>query len=69
MLPALLEILRFRSDNRFQPLIEALAVIQHHLRSHQRYFPETVPVEGEITPAWRQKVFEEVEGKYRVNRR
>jgi hypothetical protein len=22
-----------------------------------------------ITPAWRQKVFEEVEGEYRVNRR
>jgi len=69
MLPALLETLQFRSDNRFQPLIEALAVIQRHLGSHQRYFPETVPVEGVITPAWRQKVFEEVEGEYRVNRR
>jgi Domain of unknown function (DUF4158) len=69
MLPALLETLRFRSDNRFQPLIEALAVIQRHLRSHQRYFPEMVPVEGVITPAWRQKVFEEVQGEYRVNRR
>jgi hypothetical protein len=28
-----------------------------------------VPVEGVFTPAWREKVFEEVEGEYRVNRR
>jgi Domain of unknown function (DUF4158)/Tn3 transposase DDE domain len=69
MLPALLETLQFRSDNRFQPLIEALAVIQRHLGGHHRYFPETVPVEGVVTPAWREKVFEEVEGEYRVNRR
>jgi hypothetical protein len=69
MLPALLETLQFRSDNRFQPLIEALAVIQRHLGSHHRYFPETVPVEGVVTPAWREKVFEEAEGEYRVNRR
>ena len=69
MLPALLETLQFRSDNGFQPLIEALAVIQRHLGSHHRYFPEAVPVEGVVTPAWKEKVFEEVEGEYRVNRR
>jgi hypothetical protein len=60
MLPALLETLQFRSDDRFQPLIEALAVIQRHLGSHHRYFPETVPVEGVVTPAWKEKVVEEV---------
>jgi hypothetical protein len=63
MLPALLETLQFRSDNRFQPLIEGLAVIRSHLGSRRRYFPETVPVEGVVTPAWREKVFEEVEGE------
>lgn len=68
MLPALLETLQFRSDNRFQPLIEGLAVIRSHLGSHRRYFPETVPVEGVVTPAWREKVFEEVEGESRINR-
>jgi hypothetical protein len=30
MLPALLETLQFRSDNRFQPLIEGLAIIRSH---------------------------------------
>ena len=39
MLPALLETLQFRSDNRFQPLIEALAVIRRHLDSHRSVFP------------------------------
>src|SRR5579863_920896 len=37
MLPALLESLQFRSDNRFQPIIEALAVIRRHLGSHRDY--------------------------------
>jgi hypothetical protein len=68
MLPALLESLQFRSDNRFQPVIEALAVIQRHLDSHHRYFPEMVPIEGVVTPAWREKVCEELEGENRVNR-
>jgi hypothetical protein len=67
MLPALLETLQFRSDNGFQPLIESLAVIQRYLGSHHHYFLETIPVEGVVTPAWREKVFEEVGGEYRVN--
>jgi hypothetical protein len=33
MLPALLESVRFRSDNRFQPVIEALAAIQRNLKT------------------------------------
>ena len=39
MLPALLENLQFRSDNRFQPLIEALAIIQKYLHTHYESFP------------------------------
>jgi len=71
MLPALLETLQFRSDNRFQPTIEALTVIQRHLGSHHRHFPEakSIPIEGVVTPAWEERVFEEVGGERKVNRR
>jgi len=41
MLPALLESVRFRSDNRFQPVIEALAAIQRNLTTHQEHFFRT----------------------------
>ena len=64
MLPTLLETLHFCSDNRFQPLLEALKVIWRHLSSHGRHFPEaeTIPIEGVVTPGWQEKVFEEVKG-------
>jgi Domain of unknown function (DUF4158) len=71
MVPALLETLQFRSDNRFQPIIEALTVIRRHQGSHNRHFPEaeSIPIEGVVNPAWEERVFEEVGGKRRVNRR
>jgi len=69
MLPALLESLRFRSDNRFQPVIEALAAIQRNLTTHQEHFSEQVPIEGVVTPRWKEKVFEQVKGKTKINRR
>jgi hypothetical protein len=68
MLPALLENLQFRSDNRFQPLIEALAIIQKHLHTHYESFPGTVPIEGVVTPKWHEKVLEKVENEVKVNR-
>jgi hypothetical protein len=70
MLPALLETLQFRSDNRFQPTIEALTVIERHLGSHYRHFPEakSILIEGVVTPAWEERVFEEVGGERKVNR-
>lgn len=71
MLPTLLQTLQFCSDNRFQPLLEALTVIRRHLSSHSRHFPETetIPIECVVTPAWQEKVFEEVKGGTKVNRR
>jgi len=69
MLPALLESLQFRSDNRFQPIIEALAVIRRHLGSHRQHFSETVPIEGVVTPAWKEKVLEEIDSETKINRR
>ena len=71
MLPMLLENISFRSENRFQPVIEALAAIRRNVnkkgRNH-RYFEEKVPIEGVVSPGWAFKVFEEVEGKTKVNR-
>jgi hypothetical protein len=69
MLPALLESVRFRSDNRFQPIIEALAAIQRNLTTHQEHFSEQVPIEGVVTPRWKEKVFEQVNGETKINRR
>ena len=53
MLPTILENLPFRSDNRFQPIIEALAFIRRHVGNHHRSFPqtETVPIAGIATRA------------------
>ena len=67
MLPVLLESLRFRSDNRFQPVIEALATIQRNLTMHQEHFSERVPIEGVVSPRWKEKVFEQVGGETKVN--
>src|SRR5260221_1010906 len=69
MLPALLESVRFRSDNRFQPVIEALAAIQRNLTTHQEHFSEQVPIEGVVPPRWKEKVFEQVNGETKINRR
>ena len=69
MLPALLESVRFRSDNRFQPVIEALAAIQRNLTTHQEHFSEQVPIEGVVTPRWKEKVFEQVNAETKINRR
>ena len=63
MLPALLNTIEFRSDNRFQPLIEALAAIRHALGSYHRHFTGAVPVDGIVTPSWHEKVFEELKAR------
>jgi hypothetical protein len=71
MLPTLLETLQFRSENRFQPIIEALEVIRRHMRLHAEHFPtgEEIPLDGIVTPKWREKVLGEGEDEPRVNRR
>ena len=62
MLPLVLEHLSFRSENRFQPVIEALAVIKQSLGTKGQYFPTDVPVEGVVPPSWRETVIEAHEG-------
>ena len=58
MLPLVLEHLTFRSDNRFQPVIEALTVMKQYLNTKGPYFPEeeTVPLDGVVLPSWRDTV-------------
>ena len=70
MLPALLQDLQFRSDNRFRPIIDALALIQCYVGSHRKHFPEAVsiPIDGVVSPKWQEKVFEEIKGERRVHR-
>jgi len=69
LLPLVLENITFRSDNRFQPLIEALAVIKQYLGTKYKYFPVEVPLEGVVTGAWSDTVLEKVGEQTKVNRK
>ena len=70
MLPWVLEHLTFRSENRFQSVIEALTVIKQYLGRKYQYFPEEVPIEGVVLPRWRDTVLEtRPDGTVRVNPR
>jgi hypothetical protein len=70
MLPMLLDNVIFRSENRFQPVIEALDAIRRNVnkKGRNRYFEEKVQTDGVVSPSWASKVFEEVEGGTKVNR-
>ncbi len=68
MLPKLLNVLEFRSNNAvYRPLIDALEVIQREQETGQQYFAlSAVTVDG---PKWRDLVIEDVsDGSQRVNR-
>ncbi len=68
MLPLVLEHLSFRSENRFQPVIEALAIIKRYVGTKYQYFPEEVPIEGVVLPSWRDTVIEPCKDGERINR-
>lgn len=68
MLPLVLENITFRSDNRFQPVIEALGIIKRYLGTGYQIFPEAVPIEGVVTRGWVDAVIERVGDKTKVNR-
>jgi Tn3 transposase DDE domain len=71
MLPKLLDVLEFRSNNAvYRPLIDALEVIQREQETGQLYFAlSAVTVDGVIRPKWRDLVIEDVsDGSQRVNR-
>jgi TnpA family transposase len=69
MLPLVLEHITFKSDNRFQPIIEALSVIKQYLGTKYKYFPVSVPIEGIVTGSWASTVLERVGKQTKVNRK
>ena len=69
ILPLVLEHIRFKSDNRFQPIIEALAIIKRHLGTSYKYFPVSVPIEGIVTGSWSLTVLEQVGKQTKINRK
>jgi TnpA family transposase len=72
MLPELLEILEFRSNNElFRPVIVALQLVKDYVRSPRQFYPEdeTIPIKDVVAPKWREYVVEQHDdGTERVNR-
>jgi TnpA family transposase len=71
MLPKLLDILDFRSNNAvYRPLLDAIDVVKRENENAQQHFPlSAVTVEGVIRPKWRFLVIEDApDGGQRVNR-
>lgn len=68
MVPLVLEHLTFRSDNRFQPVIDALTVIKQYWGTKHEYLPEEVPMDGVVLPSWLELVIEQKGDERRINR-
>ncbi len=72
MVPEILKALTFRSNNRaYQPVIEALELIERYAKSRQITYPaqEVVPIRGVIRPGWQSMVVEtNAEGRSQINR-
>ncbi|MFM7530135.1 MAG: Tn3 family transposase, partial [Nodosilinea sp.] len=61
MLPQLLELLEFRSNNTsYQPIIESLRLLKKYANSPHRYFPldENLPLEQLLRGTWRDVLLE-----------
>jgi hypothetical protein len=67
-LPWILEHLPLRSENRFQPVIEALAGIKQYVGTKTPDLPADALVDGVGLPSWRETVIEEHAGTTRINR-
>ena len=72
ILPALLDVLDFRSNNTtYRPVIEALAVVRAHVESRASWYPaeSSPPLEGVVPSSWEEIVTEkDSAGEDRVNR-
>ncbi len=72
MLPALLEVLTFRSNNeRYKPLIEALALVADYLGDKSAFYPEdhAVPMDGVIAKRWQNWIYSnDKSGRRRIRR-
>lgn len=61
ILPPLLEVLHFRSNNeQHHPLIVALKIVEHHLSRKDAYYPKTasVPLDDVIQKQWQDWVYQ-----------
>lgn len=72
MLPPLLEVLTFRSNNeQYQPLIKALDVVAAYLQEDDAFYPleEKVPLEDVIQKQWHNWIYQQdPRGRQRVRR-
>src|SRR6266496_4009597 len=72
MVPELLEILDFRSNNElYRPVIRALQLVKDYVHSPRQYYPdhESIPIKEVVAPTWREFVVEQDDdGASRVNR-
>src|SRR5258708_3320991 len=72
MVPELLEILDFHSNNElYRPVIRALQLVKDYVHSPRQYYPdhESIPIKAVVAPKWREYVVEqEDDGTSRVNR-
>lgn len=72
MVPEILDILQFRSNNElYQPIIKALDIIKKYYNIGTYYFTnnETIPIDGVIKPSMRDAVIEKDDnGHERINR-
>src|SRR6266566_2784413 len=72
MVPELLEILDFHSNNElYRPVIHALQLVKDYVHSPRQYYPdhESIPIKEVVALKWREFVVEEDDdGTSRVNR-
>lgn len=72
MVPELLDILDFRSNNElYRPVIRAIQLVKDYVRSPRQYYPdhEIIPIKEVVAPKWREFVVEkDDEGAEKVNR-
>lgn len=72
MVPELLDILDFRSNNDlYRPVIRAIQLVKDYVRSPRQYYPdhEIIPIKEIVAPKWREFVVEqEDDGTEKVNR-
>ena len=72
MLPPLLEVLIFRSNNeQYKPLIEAVEIVAAYLEEKDAYYPleQEVPIEDVIQKQWQSWIYQkDSNGRIRIRR-
>ena len=72
MLPLLLQVLTFRSNNnQYKPLIDALAIVTAYMEEKDAYYPadQEVPIEDVIQKQWQSWIYQRDSNGQRLIRR